>query len=134
MCAQEMDALRRLDRDGRLELVDCSAPEFDASGLARDGITRDALMARIHASDADGRWLVGIDVYEAAYRAAGLLLSARIWGNRLLRPVFNLVYARVARHRQLLSRLGMSALIRILSASRLPRELTSRPDESERQS
>ncbi len=28
MCASEMHALRDLDREGRLELVDCSAAQF----------------------------------------------------------------------------------------------------------
>lgn len=116
MCAGEMCALKELDRDGRLALVDCSAPDFDDSVLAGTGISRAALMTRIHARDSGGRWLSGIDVFEAAYGAAGLLTAGRLWGSRRLRPVFDAVYPSIARHRQLLSRLGINALIRFLMA------------------
>lgn len=68
MCASEMHALRDLDRQGRLELVDCSAPEFNDEGLIAERVTRDALLARIHARDARGRWLVGVDCFEAVSR------------------------------------------------------------------
>src|SRR5688572_17649678 len=33
MCASEMHALRDLDAAGRIELVDCSAPDFSDEGL-----------------------------------------------------------------------------------------------------
>lgn len=108
LCAAEMIALQKLDRDGRLELVDCSAADFDDAGLA---VSRAAMMSRIHARDADGRWLSGIDVFEATYGAAGLDFAARIWGNRLLRPLWELLYPRIADNRQLLSRLGFTRLL-----------------------
>jgi predicted DCC family thiol-disulfide oxidoreductase YuxK len=114
MCATEMHALRDLDRHGRLELVDCSAQEFDDEGLLAEGITRAKLMTLIHARDAHGRWLVGVDCFEAAYRAVGLEGAARVWGNRRLRPLLMRTYPWVARHRQLLSRLGANALVRLM--------------------
>lgn len=114
MCANEMHALRDLDRDGRIELVDCSAADFDPGSLRRSDVTRGDLMARIHARDGDGRWLVGVEVFEAAYRAAGLNAAGRVWGHRLLRPLWDALYPLVADHRQALSRLGISALIRRL--------------------
>ena len=114
MCATEMHALRELDRHGRLQLVDCSAPEFDDAGLLAEGITREKLMTLIHARDAHGRWLVGVDCFEAAYRAVGLEGAARVWGDRRLRPLLARAYPWVARHRQLLSRLGANALVRRL--------------------
>jgi predicted DCC family thiol-disulfide oxidoreductase YuxK len=109
LCAGEMTALKKLDRDGRLELVDCSRADFDGHGLA---VGRAAMMSRIHARDADGRWLKGIDVFEAAYAAAGLDLAARLWGNRLLRPLWEFLYPHIADNRQLLSRLGFTRLVR----------------------
>ena len=108
LCATEMTALQKLDRDGRLELVDCSAPDFDDAGL---GVSRAAMMSRIHARDADGRWLSGIDVFEATYGAAGLDFASRVWGNPLLRPLWELLYPRIADNRQLLSRLGFTRLV-----------------------
>jgi len=118
MCANEMHALKALDGGGRLELVDCSAPDFDEGVLGREDLTRAALMARIHARDADGRWLAAIDVYEATYRAVGLETPARIWGHRLLKPLWSALYPIVADNRQLLSRLGASRLMQWLIPKR----------------
>ena len=114
MCASEMHALRDLDKQGRLELVDCSAPEFSDDGLIAERVTREALLARIHARDARGRWLVGVDCFEAVYRAAGLEGAARLWAHPRLRPLLGRLYPWIARHRQILSRLGINALVRLL--------------------
>jgi predicted DCC family thiol-disulfide oxidoreductase YuxK len=104
LCATEMHALRRRVADGRLELIDCSAPDFDESALAGVGIKRSDLMDRIHARDAHGRWLVGVDVLEAAYAAAGLTPIAAVLGQRRLRPLLDRMYAWFARNRRWLSR------------------------------
>lgn len=114
MCASEMHALRDLDTRGRIELVDCSAPSFRDTLLRKEGVTREALMELIHARDANGRWLIGIDCFEAVYRAAGLERTARVWGSPKLRPVLSKIYPWIARHRQLLSRYGINAVIRRL--------------------
>lgn len=114
MCASEMEALKARDRDGRLELVDCSAAAFDETVLAGTPIRRDDLMTLIHARDAHGRWLVGVEVFEIAYAAAGLEMIAGVWGSRRLRPLLRRVYPWIARHRQVLSRLGIRGLIRLL--------------------
>ena len=129
LCASEMLALKERDRDARLELVDCSAPDFDDTVLAGTGITRADLMARIHARDARGRWLVALDAFEAAYRAAGLERAARLWGARGMRPVLGPLYRWVARRRQRLSRLGAAILVR-----RLIGRLASPASESGRRS
>lgn len=80
-CTSKMRSLEHGD-DERLELVDCSAPDFDETVLAGVGITRADLMAQIHARDAHGRWLVASDAIEAAYRAVGRANKtrpAKIW-------------------------------------------------------
>jgi predicted DCC family thiol-disulfide oxidoreductase YuxK len=105
LCASEMQKLKKLDRESRLELVDCSAPDFDDTVLAGVGITRADLMARIHARDAHGRWLVALDAIEAAYRAVGLERAADLWGSPHLRPLLDPLYRWVASRRQALSRL-----------------------------
>jgi predicted DCC family thiol-disulfide oxidoreductase YuxK len=124
LCATEMHALRELDRAGRIELVDCSAPQFSDDGLRAAGITRSSLMGRMHARDARGRWLAGMDAFEAIYRAAGLESVAQLWGDPRWRPLFDRVYPWIARNRQLLSRLGMHVLVR-----RLLRGAAQRSDE-----
>ena len=100
MCASEVDGLRRRDAAGRLCLVDISAPGFDAS---RYGRTLDELMTRMHAIDADGRTLVGMDAVRAAYALAGLgwLVAPTGWPG--VRPLFDRFYAWVARNRYRLS-------------------------------
>ena len=114
MCASEMHALRERDRYGHIELVDCSAPDFDDEGLRAEGITKEKLMGLIHARDAHGRWLVGIDGFEAVYGAVGLEAAARLWGDRQLRPVLSRAYPWIARNRQTLSRFGVNRLMRWL--------------------
>jgi predicted DCC family thiol-disulfide oxidoreductase YuxK len=114
MCANEMHALKARDRAGRLELVDCSAPEFDETVLAGTGIRREDLMTLIHARDAHGSWLVGIDVFEVAYAAAGLTMIAGFWGSPKLRPLLARLYPWVARNRQLLSRFRINRLVRLV--------------------
>jgi predicted DCC family thiol-disulfide oxidoreductase YuxK len=110
LCATEMHALRDLNPAG-LRLEDCSAWDFDCRKIACDGVTREDLMARIHARRPGGCWLVGIDAFEAAYASAGLKGMARFWGSRRLRPVLERIYPWIARHRQSLSRLGLHRLV-----------------------
>ena len=111
LCATEMHVIEKLDWRGRLKLVDCSAPDFDAGAAAKDGITREAMMTKLHARDPEGRWLVALDAFEAVYASAGLSAAARFWGNRRLRPVLNRIYPVMARYRQPLSRLGLHRLV-----------------------
>ena len=114
MCASEMHALKARDRANRLELVDCSAPGFDETVLAGTGIRREDLMTLIHARDAHGTWLVGLDVFEVAYTAAGLKTIAGFWGSPTLRPLLARLYPWIARNRQLLSRFGIDRLVRLV--------------------
>ena len=111
MCATEMHVLQDLDWRGRLKLVDCSAPGFNDGAAAKEGVTREAMMTRLHARDPEGRWLTGLDAFEAVYASAGLDGPARLWGDRRLRPVLDRIYPVLARHRQPLSRLGLHRVV-----------------------
>ena len=121
MCATEMHVIRDLDWRGRLKLVDCSAKEFDAGAAAAEGVTREAMMTRLHARDPEGKWLTGLDAFEAVYASAGLKNAARFWGDRRLRPLLDRIYPVMARYRQPLSRLGLHKVVGILlrAASRI---------------
>ena len=111
LCATEMEVLQRLDWRGRLKLVDCSAPDFDGSGPAKEGVTRAAMMTKLHARDPEGRWLVALDAFEAVYASAGLTGAARLWAHPKLRPVLDRVYPWIARNRQPLSKFGLHRLV-----------------------
>jgi len=111
MCATEMHVIEGLDWRGRLLLVDCSAPDFEDGQAVREGVTREAMMTRLHARDPEGRWLTGLDAFEAVYASAGLTRMARFWGSRRLRPLLGRIYPIVARHRQALSRLGLHRMV-----------------------
>jgi predicted DCC family thiol-disulfide oxidoreductase YuxK len=76
------------------------------------------MMARIHARDAGGRWLRGVDVFVVAYRAAGFKTLARIYESRLLRPLFDRLYPWIADHRYLLTRAGLPRLFHWLAPAR----------------
>ncbi len=107
LCASEMHALKARDRDGRLLLADCSAADFDVGGFTADGATREAMLARIHARDAAGRWLRGVEVFVEAYRAAGFPRIARMLADQRIGPLAERLYPWIARHRHTLSRLGL---------------------------
>jgi len=111
LCATEMEVLESLDWRGRLKLVDCSAADFDDSGPAKEGVTRAAMMTKLHARDPEGRWLVALDAFEAVYASAGLAGAARLWAHPTLRPVLDRIYPWIARNRQRLSKLGLHRLV-----------------------
>ncbi len=114
MCASEMQALKALDRGAFLELADCSVSEFRHQEAADAGVSVAEMMTLIHARDARGRWLVGVECFEAVYRVAGLEWVARFLGVPVLRPILEALYPWIARHRQILSRVGVNAIIRAL--------------------
>ena len=68
LCEREARMLARLDRDGRIRFTDIAAREFDDSGLE---VSREEMMARIHARLADGRWIEGVEVFRELYSAVG---------------------------------------------------------------
>ena len=113
LCRTEMATLKARDGEDLLYLVDCS------QGLvAFADVTPAAMMARIHARDAAGRWLNGLDVFAAVYRAAGFPVLARLYASPRLRPLLDRLYGWVADHRGLLARLGFAGLFRLVPATK----------------
>jgi predicted DCC family thiol-disulfide oxidoreductase YuxK len=110
LCAREIATLAACDFESKLRLVDCSPLEFCDPQATEASLTRAELMRAIHARDEAGRWYRGIDVFALAYQAAGLHGVARAFGHRRWRPVFDWLYPRVAKHRMLLSHLGLTNL------------------------
>ncbi len=108
LCRGEIENLLARDAGGRLAAVDCASPGFDAGATP---FTRRALMDVIHARDADGQWLRGVDVFVAAYRATGLDWISRVLAHPLVRPFADRAYPWIVRNRYRLSALGVHRLL-----------------------
>lgn len=102
LCTREIQLLTRFDTQQQLRVVDCSAADF----APVDGYAREAMMALIHARDAEGLWLIGTPVFAAAYRATGFASIATLWGSPRLQPMWGVVYPWIANNRMWLSKLG----------------------------
>jgi predicted DCC family thiol-disulfide oxidoreductase YuxK len=109
LCRREMHALAEFDAQGRLQLVDCSAPGFEDADLAAAGIPVAEAMRIIQARDAHSRWLRGVEVFEAAYAGVGLQGVAAMFAHPWLRPIWDRAYPWIACHRYALTRLGLTA-------------------------
>lgn len=110
LCRTEMQALKSYDVKQRLDLVDCSPLNFSDPFTNTAGYTRAEMMRLIHACDADGQWLIGVGVFEAAYGATGIIGMEKIWANPILRPLWDRIYPWIADHRMFLSKLGVTRL------------------------
>lgn len=69
LCNAEMSNLMLRNTAQQLLFVDVSAPDFQD---LPPGTTRENLLDLIHARQADGTVIKGVDVFRHAYRAAGL--------------------------------------------------------------
>jgi predicted DCC family thiol-disulfide oxidoreductase YuxK len=102
LCRKEVAWLSRFNRRGRLGFEDISTAAFDP---ARYGLTRERVVAVIHAVLPDGRVVSRMEAFRHAYRTVGLgwLLAPTGWW--LLRPLFDWLYERFAANRLRLGRL-----------------------------
>lgn len=71
LCRKEMQWIRRMDRRGRIGLVDISAEKFDARSVGR---SQEELMATIHGRLANGEVISGVEVFRRIYSAVGFSL------------------------------------------------------------
>jgi predicted DCC family thiol-disulfide oxidoreductase YuxK len=101
-CQIEARWLSRLNRRGRLSLVDITRPDFQPELYGR---TMGQLMGSLHGVFPDGRMTQGVETFRQAYRAVGLgwLLAPTGWP--ILRPVFDFLYGIFARYRVRMGRL-----------------------------
>lgn len=79
---------------GRVEFRDIN---LEPEALAGHGASLEAIRRRLHATDGDGRLLVGADVAVAIWRATpGEGWLATLLGNRFARPATRFIYDRFA--------------------------------------
>jgi len=114
LCRTEMHTLKRYDIKQRLELVDCSPEDFSDEFSVNTGYQRAEMMKLIHARDAQGQWLIGVAVFEAAYGATGIIGMEKIWANRFLRPLWDRIYPWIADNRMFLSKLGLTKMFGVI--------------------
>ncbi|PLX83759.1 MAG: DUF393 domain-containing protein [Desulfuromonas sp.] len=104
VCSREMEHYRRIDRNGRLLLVDISAPAFEPD---RYGRSLEDFMAQMHVMDGEGRFFLGVDAFPAIWRALpgrGHRLLAGLIGVPGLHGLAVLGYRGFARFRRFLPR------------------------------
>lgn len=94
ICSAEMSNMKARDAAGRLQLVDCSPVAFN-SGPA----PRDALMAAIHVSDAQGQLFVGVPAIRICRTAVGWSSGSFLLDLPLIAPLADRAYALLARNR-----------------------------------
>ena len=102
LCAAEMHSIKARDFENKLILVDCSSDNFAEPAYCPS--TKTAMMARIHAQDAAGQWLTGVDVFAIAYTAGGFNKLGAFWQNKALRPILSRAYPIIADNRHWLSK------------------------------
>jgi predicted DCC family thiol-disulfide oxidoreductase YuxK len=79
---------------GRIEFRDIN---FEPEALSAFGASLEDIRRRLHATDADGRLLVGADVAIAVWQATpGEGWLANLFGNRLTLPLTRFAYDRFA--------------------------------------
>lgn len=113
LCNSEMQNIKIHDEQNQLTLLDCSAVDFDDTTLRAEGINRSAMMEILHVRDAQGLWVTGVSAFELLYRTVGMSMLASLWGSRYTRPVAEILYPWVARHRQLFTWTGAPLLFRL---------------------
>ncbi len=96
MCAREISMLRRLDRAGRIRFIDIAAPDFDATTV---GVSREALMARIHGRLPDGTLIDGVEVFRRLYTAVGFGPAVALTRLPGVAQLLDMAYAGFARRR-----------------------------------
>ena len=102
LCSAEMHTIKETDFENKLILVDCSADNFNEPAFCPSNKT--TMMERIHAVDAAGVWIKGVDVFAIAYSAAGFNKLGKFWGNKTLRPILSRAYPIIADNRHWLSK------------------------------
>ncbi len=102
LCATEMRTIKETDFENKLILVDCSSEAFAEPAFCPS--TKAAMMERIHAVDAAGVWIKGIDVFAIAYQAGGFNNLAKFWQSNVLKPILTMAYPWIADNRHWLSK------------------------------
>jgi len=108
LCRSEVNNIAVRDGGRNLVIVDCSALDFDDSGLP---VTRAEMMNFFHARDAAGTWIRGVDVFIAIYAAGELDWVSRILRHRWIKPYAIRAYPWLIRNRYRIAALGLHRIL-----------------------
>lgn len=86
VCATEVERYGRKDREGRLMLVDISAPGFDTAPF---GISLAEFMYQMHAIDRSGRVFRGVEAFWAIWQAFPTSSLLGACGRVIMLPLVN---------------------------------------------
>ena len=96
LCMREVRWLRRRDKRKRIRFVDIAAPGFDAREA---GVSREALMDRIHGRLPDGTIIEGVEVFRRLYTFVGFPFLSRVSRLPGISGMLDLAYGWFARNR-----------------------------------
>lgn len=113
LCSSEIQNIKTHDSAQNLILVDCSAASFDDTPYRADGVTRAAMMERLHVRNSHGEWFKGVPAFELLYYTVGMPAMAKLWGGRFTRSLMERVYPWIARHRQTISFTGFPLVFKL---------------------
>lgn len=96
LCKREINWLKKLDRQRRVQFTDIATSNFVASDYR---LTQQQFMAEIQGRLADGTWISGVEVFRQLYAAIGL--GGLVWCTRLpgLKQLLEVSYRFFARYR-----------------------------------
>jgi len=90
VCATEIKAYERWDKQGKLELVDISHPQFSAEA---EGLDTRLVQKYLHIKTADGRIITGVDSFIEIWGTLNIFkLLKKLAINSLGRKFFDLGY------------------------------------------
>lgn len=78
LCRKEIAMIRRMDKHEKIRFTDIAEDGFEPAAY---GKSMEELMEEIHGRDADGAWLIGVEVFRRLYGAVGFgpLVSVTRW-------------------------------------------------------
>jgi predicted DCC family thiol-disulfide oxidoreductase YuxK len=112
LCRSEINNIAARDHAARLVLIDCNTPRFDYAAL---DLTQTAMLNEIHARNADGAWLRGVDVFIAMYQAVELGWVASVMAHPLVKPRAMAFYPWLVHNRYWLSQLGLHKIMEVFA-------------------
>lgn len=111
ICREEIGALKSIDTNNQLSLIDCSTETFNDAATTSAGLTQSTLMQALHVRDAKGQWHSAADAFIVMYDAVGFDSAVRLLQRKGVRRVFDMLYPMFIKHRHKLQFTGAHKLM-----------------------